>query len=118
MSMSCSAIANRPDGDLLAGRDHRIIFAGVEDLPRLQCGFAPAHELIGGSRHRRHDDGDIMAGIDLALDVTRDVADAIDIGDRSAAEFHYQTGHDKVYVFTGTSAATGVGPAGAKGAYA
>jgi hypothetical protein len=31
--------------------------------------------------------------------VPRDVADAIDIGDRSAAEFHYQTGHDKGLCF-------------------
>jgi hypothetical protein len=26
--------------------------------------------------------------------VTRDVADAVDIGDRGSAEFHDETGHD------------------------
>src|SRR5437660_1439957 len=35
-----------------------------------------------------------MAGIDLALDVVRDVADAIDVGDGGAAEFHHETGHE------------------------
>jgi hypothetical protein len=34
-----------------------------------------------------------MAGIDLALDVLRDIADAVDIGDRRSAEFHHQTSH-------------------------
>jgi hypothetical protein len=30
-----------------------------------------------------------MAGVDLALDVARDIADAVDIGDRRSAEFHH-----------------------------
>jgi 2-polyprenyl-6-hydroxyphenyl methylase/3-demethylubiquinone-9 3-methyltransferase len=34
-----------------------------------------------------------MAGVDLALDVARDIADAGDIADRRAAEFHDETGH-------------------------
>jgi hypothetical protein len=34
-----------------------------------------------------------MAGVDLALDVLRDVADAVDIGDRRSAEFHDETSH-------------------------
>ncbi len=34
-----------------------------------------------------------MAGIDLALDVARDVADAVDVGDGGAAEFHDETRH-------------------------
>src|ERR1700719_3273893 len=34
-----------------------------------------------------------MAGIDLALDVLRDIADAVDIGDRCSAEFHDETSH-------------------------
>ena len=48
--------------------------------------------------HGRNHDGDFMTGVDLALDVTRDVADAVDIGDRSAAEFHDETGHVVVRV--------------------
>jgi len=31
-----------------------------------------------------------MAGVDLALDVMRDVADAVDVGDRRTAELHHQ----------------------------
>ena len=34
-----------------------------------------------------------MAGVDLALDVARDVADAVEIGDRRSAEFHHQASH-------------------------
>ena len=34
-----------------------------------------------------------MAGVDLALDVARDVADAVDVGDRRSAEFHHKPGH-------------------------
>jgi hypothetical protein len=34
-----------------------------------------------------------MAGIDLAFDVLRDIADAVDVGDRRSAEFHNQTSH-------------------------
>jgi hypothetical protein len=36
-----------------------------------------------------------MTGIDLAFDVPRNVADAVDVGDGGTAEFHYQTGHGK-----------------------
>ena len=35
-----------------------------------------------------------MAGVDLTLHMTRDVADAFDIGDRCAAEFHHEAAHD------------------------
>jgi hypothetical protein len=35
-----------------------------------------------------------MAGIDLALDMPRHVADAVDIGDGCAAEFHHEAAHD------------------------
>ena len=35
-----------------------------------------------------------MAGVDLALDVARHVADAVEIGDRRSAEFHHQASHD------------------------
>ena len=42
----------------------------------------------------RDDHGDVMAGIDLALDMVRDVADAVDGGDGGAAEFHHKAAHD------------------------
>jgi hypothetical protein len=55
---------------------------------------APFHQFVGFTRHRRHHHGDVMAGIDLALDMMRDVADAVDTGDRCAAEFHHEAAHD------------------------
>ena len=35
----------------------------------------------------------MVAGIDLALDVARDVSDAGDVGDGRAAEFHHEASH-------------------------
>src|SRR4029077_7759888 len=78
---------------LFAGGDHSVIFPRVENVTLLQRLFAPGDKLIGGARHGRDYDGDLMAGVDLALDVARHVADAVDIGDRRSAEFHHQTGH-------------------------
>ncbi len=89
-------------GDLLAGRDHGVVFPRVEDTPLLQGRFAPSDELIGRAGHGRDHDGDFVAGIDLALDVTRDVADAVDIGDRGAAEFHDETGHGGLFALLST----------------
>ena len=48
----------------------------------------PGDQLVGDAGHGRDDDGDLVAGVDLALDVARDVADALDVGDRRAAELH------------------------------
>ena len=80
----------QPGGDLLARGDHRIVFARVMQR---RCLARPGDELIGRARHGGDDDGDLVAGIDLALDVARDVADAVDIGDRRSAEFHDKAGH-------------------------
>src|ERR1700745_654161 len=80
-------------GDLLAGGDNHIVFAGIKNAPLLESLLAPGNELIGGAGHRRDHDGDLIAGVDLALDVASDVADAVDIGDRRSAEFHHQASH-------------------------
>ena len=37
---------------------------------------------------------DVVAGVDFAFDVTRDVADSVDIGDGCTAEFHHEAAHD------------------------
>ena len=76
--------------DLLAGGDHRVVFAGVVQGGRAP---APADQLVGLAGHGGDHDGDLVAGVDLALDVVRDIADAVDIGDRGSAEFHHQAGH-------------------------
>ena len=76
---------------LLAGRDHGVIFARVMHRRGVA---APFHQFVGLAGHGRHDDGDIMPGIDFAFDVTRDVADSVDIGDGRTAEFHHEAAHD------------------------
>jgi hypothetical protein len=38
-----------------------------------------------------------MASIDLAFDVTRGVADAVDVGDRRSAKFHDEASHGAVW---------------------
>ena len=48
---------------------------------------APGDEFVGLARHGRDHDGDVVAGLDLAFDVARGVADAVDVGDGRAAEF-------------------------------
>jgi hypothetical protein len=80
----------QPGAHLLARGDHGVIFTRVVHGSRLP---APFDELVGGAGHGRHDNGDLMAGVDLALDVLRDVTDAVEIGDRSAAELHDEPGH-------------------------
>ena len=55
---------------------------------------APGDQLVGRAGHGRDHDGDLVAGVDLALDVARHVADAVDVGDRGSAEFHHQASHD------------------------
>jgi hypothetical protein len=50
--------------------------------------------LVRDARHRGNDDGNIIASIDLALDVARHVADAVEVGDGCSAEFHHQSSHD------------------------
>ena len=80
----------QPGGDLLAGGDHGIVFARIVQRRGLA---RPGDQLVGLARHGGDHDGDLVAGIDLALDVARDIADAVEIGDRGSAEFHHQTGH-------------------------
>ena len=78
-------------GDLLAGGDDGVVLARVVQGGGLAH---PGDQLIGDARHGRDDDGDLVAGIDLALDVARDVADALDVGNRGAAELHDEDRHD------------------------
>ena len=80
----------QPGGDLLAGGDHGVVFARVMQRRGLA---RPGDELVGLAGHGRDDDGDLVASIDLALDVARHIADAVDIGDRRSAEFHDEAGH-------------------------
>ena len=82
---------------LFARSDHRIIFGLIIDRvvgDRFGRLAAPAHQFVGLAGHGRDDNGHLIAGLHLTLHMLGDVADAFNIGDGRAAEFHYQTGHD------------------------
>ncbi len=76
--------------DLLAGRDHHVIFARVVQGRELA---GPAHELVGLARHGRDHHGHLIAAVDLTLHQIRHMADAVEVGHRGAAEFHNNLGH-------------------------
>src|SRR6185503_8008931 len=80
----------QPGGNLLARRDHGVVFTRVVQERRLA---APGNELIRSARHRGHDDGNVMPRLPLTFHVTGDVTDVFDIGDGCAAELHDQPGH-------------------------
>lgn len=81
----------QPCGHLLAGSDNCVIFARV-----VKWGdFAyPVNQLVGGTSHGGDDDCDLVASINLAFDVRRHLADALDVCDGGAAEFHNDYSHD------------------------
>ena len=81
------------DGHLLAGRDDDIVFARV--VQRADAGVT-VDQLVGGAGHGRDDDGDLVAGIDFAFDLARDILDAVDVGDRGAAEFQNDPRHCRI----------------------
>ena len=89
--IACEGDGEQAGGHLLAGGDHGVVFARVMQRRGLA---APGDQLIGLAGHGRDHDGDLVAGVDLALDVARDVADAVDVGDGGSAEFHHEAGHD------------------------
>ena len=91
MPIDCSTMASRPAVTCSP-------VATTASYSRASCrgdGLAhPGDQLVGGAGHGRDDDGHLVAGVDLALDVARDIADALDVGDRRAAEFHDHGRHD------------------------
>ena len=88
--ISCRVERHEAGGDVLAGGDDGVVLAGVEE----ERGLAdPADELVGLAGHGGDDDGDVVAALDLALHLGGGVADAVEVGDAGAAEFHHQTGH-------------------------
>ena len=79
--------------DLLAGRYYGVVLARIVQHC---CVPAPFDQPVGGPRHRGSHHRDLVAGVDLTLDVAGNVADVLDIGDRGAAEFHHQAGHGRI----------------------
>ena len=82
----------QPGSHLLARGDHGVIFAGIVQRRYLA---RPGDQLVGLASHGRDDHGDLVAGVDLAFDVARDVPDAVDVGDGRPAEFHHDARHAK-----------------------
>ena len=91
MPIACNAIASSPAETCSPDATTASIFARVVHRRRLT---APFHQFIGLAGHRRHHHGDVMACIDLALDMARHIADAVDIRDGCTAEFHHEAAHD------------------------
>jgi hypothetical protein len=75
---------------LLARGDYDIILGPVIQRRGV---LAPVDQLVGLAGHGRDDDRDLISSIELAFDMPGGIADALDIGDGGAAEFHHQTGH-------------------------
>jgi len=94
----------QPGCHLLARGDDDVIFARVVQTRDL---VGPVDELVGGAGHRRNHDGNLVAGVDLALDAPGDVLDPIDPGDRRAAEFLYDARHDENSPWAGRLPAKG-----------
>ena len=82
--------SEEPRRHLLARSDDGVVFARVVHRRRRP---GPGDQLVGGPGHGRNHHGNLVAGVDLALDVAGDDADALDVGDRRAAELHDQTCH-------------------------
>ena len=90
MPCSCSTIARSPAVTCSPDATTAVIFAPVAKLGRL---LAPADELIGLSGHGGDHHGNFMARPPLARDVPCNIANALYVCDRSAAEFHHKSGH-------------------------
>jgi hypothetical protein len=55
--------------------------------------LAPFDQLVRGAGHGTDDDRDLVPGIDFPFHPVGDVADAVQVGHRGAAEFHDDAGH-------------------------
>ena len=82
-------------GHLLAGREHHVVFAAVVDRHRL---MRPGGQLVGHAGHRRDDDADLIARPDRRLDALRHGLDAVDVGERRAAELLDDSGHKLLFL--------------------
>ena len=55
--------------------------------------LAPADQLVGDAGHRRYHHRHLVPGIHLPLHPARHVADAVEVGHRSAAKLHHDARH-------------------------
>ena len=87
---SCSAIASRP-AVTCSPLATTTSYSSRGSCSGLICSVI--HQLIGNARHRRDDHRYLVAFLQRSLYTTRDGLDALDVGDRCAAEFLDQPGH-------------------------
>ena len=85
--------SHKARGHILARADDRIVFTRVIKRRGL---VDPAHQLVGFARHGRDDDDDVIALCHLNAHAFGCAADAVQVRDRGAAEFHYQSGHRRL----------------------
>ena len=74
---------------LLARGDDGVIFAQVVQRRGL---LAPGDQLVGLAGHGRDDDRDLVAGLDLALHMARDIADALEVATEVPPNFMTRRG--------------------------
>ena len=77
-------------GHLLARGHDRVVLTRVVERRRV---LHPPDELVGLACHGGDHHGHLVAGLDLAFDMPRHVADAFHRGDGRTAELHDETGH-------------------------
>jgi hypothetical protein len=80
-------------GHVLTRRHHGVVFAGVVEF---RGGFDPAHKLVGLAGHGRDDDDDVIAALDLGLDLFGGVLDPGEVRHGGSAEFHHQKRHPRL----------------------
>ena len=80
----------KADRHLLAGGDNGVIFAGIMHRTDVAC---PGHQLVCGPGHCRNNHRHLMPGIDFRFHPRRDIADAIEVADRSATKFLNNKSH-------------------------
>jgi hypothetical protein len=81
----------QPRRHLLAGSDHRIIFARIVKRRGL---LGPFDELIGVTGHCGDNDSAMMPRFHFALHMQRDIPNPIEVANRRPSEFHHQNGHE------------------------
>ena len=88
-----STMREQPGGDLLAGGDHGVVFAGVVQGRGL-AGTSSTSSLVLPAMAETTTATSWPASTSR-LTWLRDVADSVEIGDRGSAELHHEAGHGR-----------------------
>ena len=117
----CQERASTPDllqgdgqqagGHLLAGRDDGVVFARV--VQRREAPGTSATSWLVAPAMAETTTATSLPGVDLALHASGDLADAVEVGDRGAAEFHHDARHGRQLPVAGSRWSYWRGAAGA-----